>query len=168
MFYGPCEMRLAVSRDLFHWTPQGMCFEQEGSARDPWIAEIGGLAHMVYVAGNSVWMRTSSDLRAWSEPREIFPMRRPGAPESPMLVEHEGSCYLFWTIHDGKNSPYDDRTFVFRSEDPWDFRQAEEIALLRVHAPELVKDGGQWFITSVERPRRGLSAARLEWRPPNI
>ena len=169
MFYGPCAMRLAVSEDLHTWQAEGECFAQEGGARDPWIVLVDGVYHMVYVAGESVWLRTSADLRRWSGPREIFPMRRPGSPESPMLVPHGGAFYLFWTIYDGANGSYDNRTFVYRSADPADFRQAEKVAQLAAHAPEIVRDdSGQWFITSVEWPRRGVSIAPLRWgeEPP--
>ncbi len=113
---------------------------------------------------SDLYIRTSNDLREWSsEPVKIFSMPRPGSPESPMLVEKEGLYYLFWTIHDGRNGPYDDRTFVYGSENPLDFSGAEELTLLSAHAPELIHDDGQWLISSVERPRRGLSLAPLVW-----
>lgn len=165
MFYGPCEIRLAISTDLFLWEPRGTCFAQQGGARDPWVTEIGGVPHMVYTAGESVWLRTSANLFAWSDPREIFRMRRPGAPESPVLIERKGWFYLFWTLYDGENGPYDNRTFVYTSRSPHDFNTAEEVAMLPAHAPELIQDEeGRWFITSAEWPRRGVSIAPLEWR----
>ncbi len=164
MFYGPCEMRRAVSEDLFEWRPRGAVFEQEGHARDPWIVDIGDLWHMVYVAGTDLYVRTSRDLKEWSaDPVKVFSMPRPGSPESPMLVEYEGLYYLFWTIYDGQNGPYDNRTYVYCSDDPLDFSQSQELTMLSAHAPELINDSGQWFISSVERPRRGLSLASLVW-----
>ncbi|MCL5270641.1 MAG: hypothetical protein M1457_08860 [bacterium] len=163
MFYGPVEMRLATSTDLTHWTPQGPVFVQSGSARDPWVTRLDGLYHMVYVAGDSVWLRTSADLRHWSDGEEIYPMPRKGAPESPMLAKVDGAFYLFYTIYDGTNGPYDNRTFVLRAAAPRAFRGGHEIAMLRAHAPELIREGDEWFISSVEWPRRGVSLARLAW-----
>jgi beta-fructofuranosidase len=164
MFYGPCEMRMAVSENLFDWEPQGAVFEQEGHARDPWIVDIGGLWHMVYIAGSDLYIRASKNLREWSDtPVKIFSMPRPGAPESPMLIQYKGLYYLFWTIHDGHNGPYDNRTFVYCSSNPLDFSGSNELTMLTAHAPELIDDGGQWFISSVERPRRGVSLALLVW-----
>ncbi|NOZ24443.1 MAG: family 43 glycosylhydrolase [Planctomycetes bacterium] len=165
LFYGPIDMRLATSSDLFHWQPRTTCFTQSGGARDPHVSVIDGLYHMVYVAGHSLFLRTSEDLVAWSEePIEIFAMRRKGAPESPMILEHEGQFYLFWTIYDGTHGPYDNRTYVLRSDTPTDFRNAEEVTTLLAHCPELIEDkDGQWFISSAEWPRRGVSMARFEW-----
>jgi len=81
-----------------------------------------------------------------------------------MMIEMDGAFYLFWTIHDGTHGNWDHRTFVFRSDRPDDFREAEEVAMLDAHAPELVRDAdGEWFISSVEWPIRGVSLARLAW-----
>ena len=92
-------------------------------------------------------------------------MRRPGVPESPMIIERRGWFYLFWTLYDGDNGSYDNRTFVYVSRTPYDFSAAEEVGMLLTHAPELIQDEeGGWFITSAEWPRRGVSIAPLEWR----
>ena len=81
-----------------------------------------------------------------------------------MMLEHEGQFYPFWTIYDGTHGPYDNRTYVFRSDTPADFHNAEEVATLLAHCPELIEDeDGQWFISSAEWPTRGVSMARFEW-----
>ena len=120
---------------------------------------------MVYVAGHSVWARTSTDLEDWSgEPREIFRMSRPGAPESPVLVSRDDTFYLFWCIYDGTHGPYDRRTFVYASDDPLDFHNCEPISTFAAHAPEAFQDeDNDWFVSSVEWPHRGLSIAPLKW-----
>ena len=165
MFYGPTDIRLATSADLFDWEPQGTCFTQTGGARDPWITVIDGVYHMVYIAHHSLFLRTSRDLREWSDPPvEIFRMKVKGSPESPMMLEHEGSFYLFWTIHDGTHGSYDNRTFVFRSHTPDDFCDAEELGMMLAHCPELLQDDdGQWYISSAEWPKRGVSLAEFAW-----
>jgi hypothetical protein len=165
MFYGPHEMRLAVSDDLFHWELQGPQFAQDGVTRDPCVVRIDGVYHMVYTAGQSVFLRTSRDLLEWTDPpKEVYRMDRDGLPESPVLVERDGEFYLFWCIYDGTNTAYDNRTFVFRSHTPDDFTRADPLPMLLAHCPELIEDDtGQWYISSAEWPARGISLARLAW-----
>jgi beta-xylosidase len=165
MFFGPERMAHAVSEDLFAWRMLPPIFEQEGAARDAWVTRINGLYHMVYVAHDSIWLRTSQNLTEWAEkPRRVFQMRRAGSPESPMLIPHAGLYYLFWTIYDGTNTAYDNRTFVYVSTEPGDFSQAPELTMLEAHAPEVFIDNGRWFISSAEWPVRGVSLARLTWQ----
>ena len=165
MIYGPSDMRLATSKDLFSWTPKGTLFSQDGGARDPCVLPFEGRYHMVYVAGNSLYARTSTDLVTWSDPpRVVFEMDRPGSPESPVLLRRGDDFYLFWCIYDGTNGAYDNRTYVFRSSDPLDFRDARPLAMLQAHAPEVFCDeDGDWYIASVEWPHRGVSIAPLSW-----
>jgi len=165
MIYGPTDMRLATSTDLFDWTPQGALFTQDGGARDPCVLLHDGRYIIVYVAHHTVFARTSPDLRQWdAEPVEIFRMTRPGTPESPVLIERDGSFYLLWCIYDGTNGSYDNRTFVYRSDDALSFIDAAQVSAFEAHAPEVVQDtDGEWFVSSVEWPRRGMSLAMLEW-----
>jgi beta-fructofuranosidase len=165
VFYGPRDMRLATSPDLYHWTPQGAVFSDDPSTRDPCVLEHDGVYHIVYVAGNALYVRISQDLVHWSdEAVEIFRMTRPGDPESPVLVFRDGWFYLFWCIYDGTNGLYENRTFVMRSESLTGFHEAPVIAELQSHAPELiVAEDGQWYISSVEWPHRGVSLAPLAW-----
>ena len=51
LFYGPTEMRLATSPDLFHWQAQGVLFGGEEGARDPCVLWLDGRYVMVYIAG---------------------------------------------------------------------------------------------------------------------
>lgn len=165
MFYGPTDIRLATSKDLFTWKPCGPCFTHaEGCARDPQVSLINGLYHMVYMADQSVYLRVSPDLFSWTQPSvEIFRMRGSGWPESPVLIKQDGFFYLFWTICDRTHS-HDDRTHVMISDRPDDFHDAEELPLLQAHCPEIIRDeDGQWYITSAERPWRGVSMAKLTW-----
>jgi beta-xylosidase len=165
MYYGPTQMRCARSSDLFDWEPLGPVFEQEGGARDPFVFALDGLYYMVYIAWNTVFLRSSSDLEHWSQdPVEIFRMPVKGAPESPFVIQHAGAFYLFWCIHDGNNSNYDNRTFVFRSDNLTDFHDRAPVCMLRAHAPEVIRDMDGWmYITSAEWPQRGVSMARLVW-----
>lgn len=165
MVYGPDPIRLATSSDLTTWRPQGALFSEEPSARDPCVLRHDGAYLMVLCSQQSIVARTSPDLRTWSDASvELFRMQRPGAPESPFLVERDGTFFLFWCIYDGTHGPYDHRTFVYASDDPLDFHESELVAQLDAHAPELIRDEhGNWFISSVEWPRRGVSIAPLAW-----
>ena len=165
MFYGPTDIRLAKSSDLFNWRPCGTLFtHSSGCARDPHVSIIDGLFYMVYMADQSVFLRTSKDFLSWSEPSlEIYKIKGKGWPESPSLIKYNSAFYLFWTICDGTCS-YDDRTHVFRSYKPDNFNDAEELPLLRAHCPEFIQDDdGQWYISSAERPNRSISMAKLKW-----
>jgi len=168
MIYGPDPLRMATSPDLYNWKPAGALFAQAGGARDPGVIFHDGRYILFYVTGNAILARTSSDLRNWSTNAvEIFRMRRGGDPESPSLVEHDGLFYLFWCLWDATdaaNGAYDQRTFVFRSANPLDFHHAPCVAELQAHAPEIFRDeDGDWFISSAEWPKRGVSIAPLAW-----
>jgi beta-fructofuranosidase len=96
-------------------------------------------------------------------------MKNRVAPESPVLIRHNDTFYLFVCgfdgLWDGKTvqGAYQHLTRVYQSDNPLEF--AEEVAELRSHAPEVFQDKqGQWFISSAEWPQRGVSIARLEWR----
>ncbi len=165
MFYGPEQIRLAISKDLEHWEPQGSVFSHGRSARDPCVVLEDGTYWMTYVAGSSVFARTSQDLRRWSEETtEVFRMRRKGSPESPFLLRREETYYLFWCIYDGTHGLYDNRTFVYRSKAPWTIGNWKFVTEIHAHAPEIVQDkDGDWYISSAEWPERGVSLAPLEW-----
>ena len=58
---------------------------------------------------------------------------------------------------------YQHKTYVYQSYDPLDFGN-EAITTLNSHAPEIFQDEeGQWYISSVEWPNRGVSVDRLTW-----
>ncbi len=165
MFYGPKEIRVAVSENLYNWKPQGTVFQGGNMVRDPCVIYNKCEYYMVYIAGKSLYLRKSKDLLNWSDKVvEIFRIQRKGVPESPVLVKYEDWFYLFWCIYDGENGMYDNRTFVFSSKNPFDFKGAEQVTAFRSHAPEIFQDEeGQWFISSVEWPYRGVSIASLIW-----
>ena len=168
MVYGPASFRLATSKNLYDWKPAGAMFSQEGSSRDPSVFFYNGQYGMAYVGNNAILARMSRDFRHWSStPTEIFRMHRGGDPESPSIVERNGQFYLFYCLYDGKdeiNGAYDYRTFVYRSSNPLDFKNAPLVAELKAHASEVFQDeDGDWFISSVEWPCRGVSIAPLRW-----
>jgi beta-fructofuranosidase len=123
---------------------------------------------MIYVAGTSVFARTSEDTMHWTDqPIEVFRLDR-GMPESPSIVSRKGHWYLFYCIYNGTdevNGAYDYRTYVHRAKTPYGFLGTSPVAELKSHAPEVFQDeDGDWFITSVEWPERGVSIAPLAWQ----
>lgn len=167
MLFGPMPMRVSRSRDLHSWSAPEILFEDEPGARDPHVLRHDGRYLLTYTRDDAVAQRTSDDLVHWSPARIVFHMRRSGSPESPVLVHRDGAFYLFWCLWDGSdlvNGAYDHRTQVYRSADPTDFDRAELVAGLQAHAPEVIEDeDGDWFISSAEWPRRGVSIAPLAW-----
>ena len=164
MVYGPRPMRLAISADLYAWEPKGMLFQGPPSSRDPNLLMYNGNFIMTYTVENYLLQRTSQDLVHWSNPTEIFHMNKKGAPESPFMVFYENKFYLFWCIWDDSNGAYDNRTFVYRSDDVFNFNGAPLVAELKAHAPEIIRDeDGDWFISSAEWPYKGVSIAPLKW-----
>lgn len=167
MVYGPSDLRLATSKDLYHWDPAGTLFSQGGGARDPSVFVYNSRYVMIYVAGTSVFARTSEDARRWTGPPiEVIRLAR-GIPESPSIVSHNGNWYLFYCIYNGDdevNGAYDYRTYVHRSTTPFGFVGTSPVVELKSHAPEVFQDeDGDWFITSAEWPHRGVSIAPLAW-----
>jgi len=172
MFYGSSPIRYAVSRDLWTWQPRGELFREEGSARDPSVMLHEGLFYMAYTARQSVRVRTSRDLLHWSEPSTVFSLAagETGGPESPTLLALHGRFYLLWCRWDAKlrnaDSTYQDRSFVYVSDTPLNFRDRGPVAEITGHAPELFQDeDGDWWISSAERPFTGLSLAPVRWEP---
>lgn len=172
MFYGYSPIRLAVSRDLWTWEPRGELFKQEGSARDPSVSVHDGKFYMCYTTRQSILVRTSMDLLIWSEPSTVFSLAEgeTGGPESPTLIALHGGFYLIWCRWDAQLSKegvtYQDRSFVYFSKDPLNFRDRQPLAEIQGHAPELFQDEeGDWWISSAERPRTGVNIAPVRWEP---
>lgn len=183
MVYGHSPIRLAVSSDLYDWIPKGNLFTEVegarnteqlfGDARDPNLLFHDGRYYIVYCSARSVNLRTSSDLMHWSEAQTILNTET-FDPESPSLIFYNNTFYLFvcsWDgIWDQKEivGAYQHKTYVIQSDDPLDFGTDDEkqVALLNAHAPEIFQDeSGQWYISSVEWPNRGISVDRLSWEP---
>jgi beta-fructofuranosidase len=58
---------------------------------------------------------------------------------------------------------YQHRSYVYQSDDPLRF-DGKAVTHLEAHAPEIFQDeDGQWFISSAEWPKRGVSIAKLAW-----
>lgn len=162
-------INLATSPDLETWTrrAEGPLFRDGYDARDPFVIRIGDEWVMYYTAtsepagGNhTVMYRTSADLVTWSERQTAFTDPEVGTwgggTESPFVVERDGSWYLFIGPRGGYVG-----TDVFRSDDPFDFEDAELVGHFPSHAAEVVRDGDDWFVTSAGWGEGGLHLAPL-------
>lgn len=169
MVYSPSPIRLAVSKDLVNWEPKGVLFKDVKGSRDPNIFIYKGKYHIIYCTERKVGLRTSEDLISWSEPTVIYESKD-FDPESPSIIVKDGGFYLFMCAWDGiwdkkeVQGAYQHKTYVFYSTDVEDFFNREPIAMLNAHAPEIFMHEDQWYISSVEWPKRGVSIDKLDWK----
>lgn len=187
MFYGghntelgECQICLATSTDGRNWqryrNAQGYSrlFVGPGQARDPMVIRIGDLYYCYYTGHDTglrkpckVYCRTSEDLHHWSDYRPVSwgghsSGAGPWSAECPFVVERDGWYYLFRTSEYAPPA----RTHVYRSQAPLDFGLGHDekwVTTLRVAAPEIVQDGDQYYISTVEDLKGGVRLARLKW-----
>ena len=169
MVYGPTPIRCAVSSDLIHWTPKGS-LRGAPNGRDPQVFVWNDTYYLIVCGVRDVRAATSRDFQTWTDQGPILTMRDGIDPESPFVVRHDDTFYLFvcgWNGEwDRKNiqGAYQHKTYVYQSDNPLKFALENEVAVLDAHAPEIFQDeAGDWFISSAEWPHRGVSIARLVW-----
>lgn len=175
MLYGRRGMLLATSTDLYNWKKEGYVFEdtEHGDPRDPHIVKVGDTYYVSYCVSNGVAQRSSKDLRNWSDAKLI--LTPDYDPESPSIVEYNGKFYLFvcvWRREEMKGNiktiddayPYE--TYVYVTDNIGDVYDSEDkITELNAHAPEIFQDeDGDWYISSAQRPNRGVSIDKLTWK----
>jgi len=181
MFYGDWNhICRATSSDGKHFSrvvqlngQTGLFGEGEGAnTRDPMVLKVAGTYYCYYAAypGDkcSVYCRTSTDLNAWSQPKQVafggFAGEGKFSAECPFVVERTpGNFYLFRTQHYG-TAAY---TSVYFSNDPMDFGishdQGHLVCTLPVAAPEIVKFQDQYYIAALLPSLKGIQIARLDW-----
>ncbi len=170
MVYGPTPIRYAVSNDLSNWIPKGS-LRGAPSGRDPQIFVSNDIYHLIVCGVHDVRAATSRDFLNWTEHGPILEMPKGVDPESPSVVRYNDTFYLFVCGWDGEwdrqdiQGAYQHKTYVYQSDDPLKFNRDNQVAVIDAHAPEIFQDEtGDWFISSVEWPYRGLSIARLIWQ----
>ena len=167
----PTPIRYATSKDLGNWAPKGS-LQGTPRGRDPQVFVWNQIYHLIVCGVHDVRAATSRDFRTWTQRGPILKMKQGVDPESPSVVRHHDTFYLFvcgwngqWDRKDVQGA-YQHKTYVLQSNDPFDFGTDTEkhIATLNSHAPEIFQDeDGDWYISSVEWPNRGASVDKLEW-----
>ena len=190
IYYGPSPSKMAVSPDFYEWFGYPITIENEppmAMHRDHFVMQIGDLYYM-YVSGikdkkGCISVASSSDLLHWKfegyalTSDDKAPLKPAwGAFESPFVVKRGDYYYLFVTYTDCDDANYND-TLVFVSQDPLHFGSymsdtdpAQLITTLYAHAPEILEENDQYFITtcgwnSKPNPNKGcVSIAPLSWK----
>jgi hypothetical protein len=176
-------IQLATSKDLVHWTRYGgnPLFRDGYESRDPMVLRVGRRWVMYYTAtsdpngGNHiVAYRTSSDLRHWSARHVALTDPNTGTAggptESPFVVRHGGSYYLFTCCGSGRDYGAEYmKTNVYRSRDPLHFDVDHRAGTIPAHAAEIVKDtDGKWYVSSAGWGKGGVSVAPLKWHVDQV
>lgn len=143
----------------------------QGHARDPMLLKIGPRWYCYYSAHpggrHGVWLRTSTDLTDFNEPRRVMTGGQAGDEwwnfECPHVVRVGGWFYLF---HTQSYEPGKQQTSVYRSADPTWFGIDDDTNLvchLPIAAPELIEHEGQWYLAALNENLDGIRIARLKW-----
>lgn len=191
MYYGPSPTRFATSDELGHWMENEIRLHGaplDAAHRDHFVFAVSPGRWLMYATGihrryGVISVFESGNLVDWTFLRYALtttgnaPVNPPwGATESPFVVEREGWYLLFITYTDCKHHNYHD-TLVFASRDPTDFgtytgdnHQQLVLTTLHAHAPEIIQDGAQWWITTCGWRNYGcpieggVGVARLDWQ----
>ena len=169
MIYGPAPLRRAVSKDLYEWTPKGS-LTNAPAGRDPSVIFWDGAYHVMVCGQHEVLMARSEDLVTCTDARRILKMKDGVDAESPSIVRHNDTFYLFVCGWNGQwdrrdlSGAYQHVTYVYQSDDPYAFDADKVVTRLDAHAPEIFQgEDGSWYISSAQWPQRGISIARLVW-----
>lgn len=140
-------------------------------ARDPMLKKIGPRWYCYYSAHpdgqHGVWLRTSTDLVHFTEPRLVMSGGQAGDDwwnfECPHVVRVGGWFYLF---HTQSYAPGHQQTSVYRSADPTYFGINDDsnfVGHLPVAAPELIYHNDAWYLAALTPDLDGIRIAKLRW-----
>lgn len=188
MFYGDwnriclaeSEDGKTFSRVIKNGSPALFGDPEETNTRDAMVLRIGDQWHAYYTAHpdqiGSVYLRTSPDLRAWSNSTQVAFGGQAGNDqfwyaECPFVVDHpSGYYYLFRTQAYGKGLANAGNNFqktsIYRSKDPTNFGIEDDqyfVGTLPVAAPEIIRQGDDWYIAALHPDLDGIRVARLKW-----
>jgi beta-xylosidase len=151
-------------------------------SRDPMVLKIGDTYYCYYsdhpVPGDSksfepqgaIYCKTSKDMKKWSEPIVVS---RGGSPleqtnwyagdiECPFVVEINGKYILFRNQLYGRYS----LNTQYCSSNPLDFGDGHDDYMtgqLHVAAPEIVKEGDQYYIVALKRNLDGMRVTKIKF-----
>lgn len=165
VIYSPKKIRMAESEDFSNFEIRELFECSSAVARDPFVYEENGIYYVIYTEEKQIKYRTTKDFVQFSEEKVLQEsLFADTENESPFLLKKNGIYYLFWSVWNGKNGSYDERTMVFASETIEGLKNTAPVTMLRAHAPEIIKDtDGTYYILSAFYPKNGVCAAKLEW-----
>ncbi len=163
---------LATSPDLKTWTrsPKSPLVVDGYDARDPYVLRVRDQWVMYYTANSQpqggnhiVAYVTSQDLLTWTNRGVAFTDPSTGTwggpTESPFVVPHSGSYYLFIGPRDNYDS-----THVFVSKDPFHWSIENKVGDIPAHAAEVIQDtDGKWYVSRAGWGKGGVYLAPLTW-----
>jgi len=151
------------------------------NTRDPMVLKIDDTYYCYYCDHNqndnktfgpqgAIYCRTSKDMKTWSEPIVVSKGGSPmeytnwyaGDIECPFVVKINDKYILFRNVLYGWNS----LNFQYCSSNPLDFGDGHDNYItghLHVAAPEIVKEGDQYYIVSLKRRLDGMRVARIKF-----
>ena len=149
--------------------------------RDPMVLKIDDTYYCYYSdhmpidnntfkAQGAIYCRTSKDMKKWSEPIAVS---RGGSPmdytnwhagdiECPFVVKIDDKYILFRNVLYGRNN----LNFQYSSSNPLDFGDGHDNYMtgsLHIAAPEIVKEGDQYYIVSLKRRLDGMRVAKINF-----
>lgn len=151
------------------------------NTRDPMVIKNKGIYYCYYSAHNkednktngpqgAIYCRTSKDMKSWSEPVAVSrggtPLRQTqwyaGDIECPFVVKFKDKYILF------RNQKYgpDYLNTQYCSQDPLNFGDGNDAFMtgqLPVAAPEIIKEGNQYYIVSLKPNLDGMKMAKLKF-----
>lgn len=165
VIYSPKKIRMASTFDFKEWKIRELFECNSPVARDPFVYLENGLYYIIYTECKELKYRTTEDFISFSEEKILQEtLFADTESESPFLLKKDGIYYLFWSIWNGQNGCYDDRTMVFASETIEGLRNTAPITMLKAHAPEIICDNdGTYYLLSVFSPSNGVNAVKLKW-----
>jgi beta-fructofuranosidase len=178
------------TRDPLRWPNRVELAFEEQDARDSCLIRVGETFYhyscqAMQIDGawrSCVAVRTSRDLRQWSaaEPAHVDTshITEHSRMESPFVVPRPEGYYLFVR---NRMFDYPSLTTIYFSQTPRRFPSGSKAwfaELENVHAPEIVEEGGRYFIARVsgarhanrQAPDQGggwIEVAELAFRPPS-
>ncbi|MGA2914691.1 MAG: ADP-ribosylglycohydrolase family protein [Sedimentisphaerales bacterium] len=166
------KIHLATSKNLYDWQrhPANPMVVDGFDARDPYILRLNDKWIMYYTAtskptgGNHIVAAvTSTDLIHWKDKKIVFTdpcVSTWGGPtESPTVIRRGKYYYLFIGPRDNYRG-----TCVYRSENPFEFKNKNLVAKINSHAAEVLRDtDGNWFISHCGWGQGGVYLATLKW-----
>lgn len=151
------------------------------NTRDPMVLKDGNTYYCYYCAHNeidngtfdaqgAVYCRTSKDMKNWSGPVAVSrggtPLLEADCPhcdmECPFVVHHKDKYILFRSQLYGRNR----LNTQYCSIDPLDFGDSRDdfmVGRLHVAAPEIIKEGDQYYAVSLKRRLNGMEIAKLKF-----